>query len=159
MSKNIKTMEDKLIELDIPKNKWPVFTPAAVDVIYEKIKHTIDIKNMEDKRFLYLLNEILNELDYDKIDSIDKFKVFRSDILELDGENFVNNKRDIMENYSIDINKDLYYFARNNKKSYGLTVLRALSKFYGFSTKTKNKTKYVDGERNTFLYYVLEKNN
>jgi hypothetical protein len=153
-----KTMEDKLKELDIPKKEWSVFTNSAVDIMYEKVKYMIDITNMKEQRLLYFLNEMLDELGHDKIEKVDNFKIFRSDILQLDSGKFVEERRLRMENYGINVNNNLYYHLRNNNKSYGLTILKGLSKYYGFCVKSKEKNKQVDGKRQISRYYVLKKN-
>ncbi len=150
------TKEEMLRELSIPEDKWIAFTDTAVDIMYDKIKHITKIENTELERLLYFLNEILDEIGYDLIKNAEDFKVIRPDIKKFNGEAFIKKFRVKLEGYGFNINNDLYHFNRKNTKNYGLTVLKGISKFYGFSLKTKIKTKNIDGQRTTMRYYILE---
>ncbi len=59
--------------------------------------------------------------------------------------------------YDINPGTDLNYFARKGTKTYGLTVLKGLIKYYGYTLENKIKSHTVDGKRYTTRVYYIKK--
>ena len=75
----------------------------------------------------------------------------------LDGEKYVDKNRGKLKEYGISTHDHLNYFSRNGTKTYGLTVLKALCKYYGYSLKSKVKSAFTNGNRQTSRYYCIVK--
>ena len=100
---------------------------------------------------------MIDELDYDYIESPEQFKIDRDDIIKLDAETYIDNNKDKFNNYGIHLNNDLNYFTRKGAKAYGLTVLKGIAKFYDYDVKSKVRTSYTNDKRTETRYYYLEK--
>ena len=151
-----KNKQDKLTELKIPEDKWELFSAASIDVIYEQFSHMYIKQDTKYKQLLFFLNEILKDSGLEEIDVVEHFKIDRSLILKLNGETFVKKHKKKLEECGIHLGNDLYYLHRNNNKSYGLTVLKGICKFYGYDIKSKIKSKYIENERIDTRYYKIE---
>jgi len=154
-----KTREEKLNELGIDTNKHPFFSDVCVDIIYEKFKHTSAIGNKERERLLYILNEILEKLDMDYIKDINEFRVDRSKLMLFNGEDFINNHKELLVKYGIHLNNDLAFNNRNKIKNYGISMVKSVAKFYGYTVKSRIRTIAKDDKRQNVNYYIIEKNN
>jgi len=154
---DIITKEQKLEALGVPKDKWIAFTDTAVEIMYNKFKHTTVIKKTKKDRLLYFLNEILGACSYEYIEDIKDFKLSRTDIIKFNGEKFVQTYKNKFKEWGIRPSNDLAYLSRKNKKVYGLVVLRGVCKFYGYVVTSKLRSKMIKGEKieNRF-YYVNE---
>lgn len=151
-----KTREDKMIELNIPPDKWIAFTDTAVDFMYEKLTNANAIMSKEEEGLLYFVNKMLIILGRDRIYRISDFTIDRTEIISLNGENFVNQHKDKLMEYSIHVNNDLYYLYRKKMKSYGLSVLKGLCKFFGFTLVSKNRLITDKNCKHVAIYYVIE---
>jgi hypothetical protein len=155
----VKTKEDKLRELGIDDDKHGLFSDFSVDVMYDKFKHIVSINNKQTDGLLYFLNEILVTVGLDCIKKIEDFKILRSTILEFDGEKFVEKYRTQLEDSKIHVNNDLNFLQRKANNSYGFTVLKNITKFFGYSIESKSTHKIVDGKREYTRYYQCVENN
>jgi len=152
-----KSKEDKLRELKIPEDKWELFSGASIDVMYDQFRHIYSIHNTKNDRLLYFLNEILTDSKLELIDNIDDFQIDRVVLVNIDGEEFVKKHKTKLEEYGIHLNNDLYYSQRTRHKSYILTVLKGICKYYGYEFQSKVRTKYINNERTDTRYYKLFK--
>ena len=155
-NKVIKSKYDKLRDLGIDDDKHCLFSDICVDIIFDKFKHLCAINNVKRTRLLYFLNEILGKLGLDYVSSLGEFKLDRSMILTLDGEDFVDCHRETLLKYGLHLNNDLFYHQRNQIKNYGFTVMKAIVKFYGYTIQPKNRSVAKDDRRQNIKYYIVE---
>ena len=157
MNNNNITKEEKLRLVGINENDFQFFSDKAANIVYNNFKQQCTIKNINESRLLFLLNEILKKCGYEYIDKINKFKVYRDDITKLDGESFVEEYKETFKNNGINIHKHLSFNTRNSKKSYILTALKGFARFYGYTISPKIKTKVINGHKDSKRFYVLIK--
>lgn len=153
----IKTREDKMVELNIPSDKWIAFTDTAIDFMYDKICNANAIMSKEEERLIYFINKMLIMIGCDRIYRISDFMIDRIDIVKLNGEDFVNQHKEKLIEYGIHINNNLYFLHRKKMKSYGLTVLKGLCKFFGFNLISKNKLITDKEGKHISVYYIISK--
>ena len=154
-----KTKEDMLNELNIPKEKWDYFTDISVSIMYQKIKSMDQNLESNDDRLLYFLNLICDTLKCDRVSNIIDFEISRDVIAKLDGEKYIEKHKHKLIQYNINPGDNLNYFTRKGTKTYGLTVLKGLTKFYGYILKSKIKSQFIDGKRYDTRYYCIVKGN
>jgi hypothetical protein len=73
---------------------------------------------------LLLLNDILSEINYEKIDYIDKFVVIYGDIIQIDNDKFIERNIANFAKLNIDYTKELFY---KNKKRNNRDILKIVS--------------------------------
>lgn len=156
-NKFAKSREEMLTELDIPEEKWDYFTDMSVVIMYQKFKTINTEPESNDERLLFFLNEIYETLGYKRIDNINEFDISRDAIVKLDGEKFIDKYKHKLIQYDINPSNDLNYFTRKATKTYGLSVLKGLTKYYGYNLKNKIKSNTIDGKRYDVRHYYLEK--
>lgn len=157
--KSKKSRDEMLKELKIPEDQWDYFSNGSVVIIYDKFKSVIASENTNKSRLIYFLNLINKEFDKDEINDISDFRIDREDIIKLDGEKFIEDNKDKIKEWGINLNSDLNYFSRKNQKAYGLTVVKCLAKLYGYDLKNKVRSDLIDNEKHLIRYYYTEKLN
>ena len=75
-----------------------------------------------------LLNKILDELEYDRINTINEFKICRPDLLKINGVQFLADNELYIAMMGIDKKRDMNYNSRNSIKSYIINVLNGILK-------------------------------
>jgi hypothetical protein len=151
----LKSNSEMLTEMGINESDHNVFTNKSIEIMYDRLKHYNALKMTPESELLYFLNEILSDCGQEYVKELDQFEIKRDDIIGLDGESYINTHKDKMKKYGIHINNHMYFNKRNQTKTYGLTILKNLFKYYGYGIISKNKTETIDEKRiHTRYYYV-----
>ncbi len=106
---------------------------------------------------LELINKILEEINYEKINSLLDFKVYRREIIGVNGEKFVTDNKDLIKKGKIRTTIDLRFDRRNKIQTYILTVIDNLARLAGHEVKSKREKVYDKTKKTTseVIYYVI----
>jgi hypothetical protein len=157
MDDNIpKTKTEKLVAMGIKEADHDFFTDKSIEIIWEKLKHSGNIINTKCERLLYFINEMSAQLNHDLVDDIVKFKIARYELVALDTDKFIENNKDKMKSYGINLNNNLQYAQRDRLKIYGLSILRGLCEFFGYDLEHKIVLTTINGEKKSVRHYVIK---
>ena len=156
MSDNAKTRENKLIELCIPFDKQIAFTDTALDIMYDRIM-TNKNTSTDEKKLLYFLNKILEELGMSQQSYLEDIEIDRKVALNLNGIDFIKKNKDEIIDYGVDLYDDLGYASRNAVKSYGITIIRGLVKHFGYKISVRHKCGIDNDRPIRYASYVIKK--
>lgn len=153
--KLVKTRVEKLNELDIDESKWAYFTDVAVDEMYLALMKIL--KYDDNIQFMYFINSILLSIKEKRIDKIENFELRRDVVLTFDPETWIVSNLSKLKKSGIDISVHFNYNHRHANKSFGLTVLKGLCKFYNYTVVSKTRN-IPNDEKGYARFYTIAKN-
>lgn len=146
---------------DEEKNK---FSNEQICIMYDKVKLLYSIHHLKEENgikkekiniVIILLNYILEELNKEKIDHIDEFKIQRPDLIQIDGASFVDDNLLLLDKIGLD-KKKLKYSNRTKYKQYIIVILKIILSSINHELKMQHTT--IKKKQITLYRIVLKKN-
>ena len=142
--------EEKLKLLGLTDHKSTL--SSMVDALYFKFHEDRKIVALE------LLNELLKDMGYDKINDFTEFRVIVTDLKKIDGVEFIDKHKDTFEKMKIDLVKDLQYNTKNKKKvNYIMTVVESIGTIFGYEFIIHRTSAIIKGKTKTLFKCKFEK--
>lgn len=115
------------------------------------------IKNIDclEKVVLIMLNKILQQCNMNKIEKINDFMIDRRNLVKIDGLQFINNYKFILERF-FDYNKDFKYYARNFRKKFIISIMNGFADKLNLKFTRYQKNVYINKELSYQTFYFFK---
>jgi len=149
---NMSSIEQDLIQI-IDLSDYPNKIPYDLLIIL----FNQYIKNIDclEKVVLIMLNKILQQCNMNKIEKINDFMIDRRNLVKIDGLQFINNYKFILERF-FDYNKDFKYYARNFRKKFIISIMNGFADKLNLKFTRYQKNVYINKELSYQTFYFFK---